>query len=203
MQPAFITRTLASQRGIATLIAIIALLIMTIAVLALVRSSDTSSQIAGNFAFRRDLTNQAQIAVSQAGAAFATGGLLATEAARQADNPGANYSATMLSPPTAKPSQGIPSVLLASDYTFDNNTNFTAGNFTDNGVTLRYVIDRLCTATGPPSALTCVQGQQSSDKGGTAGIQKAGGSFIPVYRITIRASGPHNTQAFLQSTLVD
>ncbi|MGH8460232.1 MAG: pilus assembly PilX family protein [Stenotrophobium sp.] len=192
------------QRGIATLITLIALLVMTIAVLALVRSSDTSALIAGNLAFRRDLTNQAQLAMSQASAAFTSAtGVLNTETAREADQPKANYSSTMLAAPTSNPSQGIPNVLLVSDSTFDSNTSFTAGNLTDNGVTLRYVIDRLCSATGAPSAATCVQGQQTSDKGGTAGIQKAGGTFIPVYRITIRVSGPRNTQAFYQATLVD
>ena len=203
MPQAFILRSIPSQRGIATLIAIVALLIMTIAVLALVRSSDTSSLIAGNLAFRRDLTNQAQIAVSQASAAFTTG-LLNSETARQASVPAANYSATMLTAATNNPSQGIPADLMVSDATFDANTaNYAVPVIQDNGVFIRYVIDRLCTSTGPATALTCVQGQQSSDKGGTAGIQKAGGSFIPVYRITVRVTGPHNTQAFLQSTLVD
>lgn len=196
-----ILRVTPPQRGIATLIALIALLIMTIAVLALVRSSDTSSLIAGNFAFRRDLANQGQLALSQARTAFTTGALN-TESLRQADLATANYSSTMLPPPTANPSQGIPAVLLSD-------TAFTAANFTsandiaDNNVTVRYVIDRLCTAPGPPTAATCAQGQQTSDLGGTSGAPKAGGIFIPTYRITIRVTGPHNAQAFFQSTLVD
>ncbi|MGH8541196.1 MAG: pilus assembly PilX family protein [Stenotrophobium sp.] len=216
MPQTIIIHPIKPQRGLATLITLIALLVMAIAILALVRSSDTASLIAGNLAFRRDLTNQAQLALSQASAAFTTGALT-TEAAREstlsavppATSPTINYSPTLLPPPTSNPSQGIPEVLLddnstaATSFTSTFGNTATGNDITDNGVTIRYVVDRLCTAAGPPSAATCVPGQQTSDKSGTANIQKAGGVFIPIYRITVRVSGPRNTQAFLQATLVD
>jgi len=186
------------QQGIATLITLIALVIMLIAAVALVRSTNVSQVAAGNLAFRRDLTNRAEYATNKVDSLFGTGGTLNDATARQSNSASNNYSATTLATDAAS---GLPSVLLSSDATFSGTwtgADIDAGD----GVTVRYIIDRLCNATGAPTASNCANGLTQFDTSGSAGETKAGGSFAPVYRVSIRVSGPKNTQAFVQTTFV-
>jgi len=186
------------QAGVILIISLIALVILMIGGIALVRSFDTSMLLAGNTAFKRDLMNQGERGMAQAITALSAGGALASEGTRQADAPGSNYSATSL----ASDAHGIPQVLLSDDATFA--AAYTAGDISDaaSKVTIRYVIDRQCSAAGAFSADTCTNTTATaSDKGGSSFLKKAGGGLRPVYRISVRVTGPRNTQAYLQSTV--
>ena len=67
-------------------------------------------------------------------------------------------------------------------------------------VTIRYVIDRLCTVTGVASSPNCVQ-STGLPTGGTANRNTAvAPPSATVYRISVRVDGPRSTQAFLQTT---
>jgi hypothetical protein len=70
-------------------------------------------------------------------------------------------------------------------------------------VTIRYVIDRLCVASPPTtvaSIATCVQ-STGLPTGGTANRNTAvAPPSATIYRISVRATGPRSTQAFLQTT---
>jgi type IV pilus assembly protein PilX len=185
------------QSGVILIIALIALVILMIGGVALVRSFDTSMLMSGNTAFKRDLVNQGERGMAQAITALSAGAL-ASEATRQADVPGSNYSATSL----ASDLHGIPQVLLSDDATFG--AAYTAGDIADaaSKVTIRYVIDRQCSAAGAFSADTCTTTTATAaDKGGSSFLKKAGGGLRPVYRISVRVTGPRNTQAYLQSTV--
>ena len=57
-------RTARRQRGVSLLIALIGLMLMMLGAVAMVRSFGTSSVLAGNLAFRRDLTNQGERGVA-------------------------------------------------------------------------------------------------------------------------------------------
>ena len=138
---------------------------------ALVRSFDTSMLLSGNMAFKRDLMNQGERGMAQAITALSAGGALAGEATRQADAPGSNYSATSL----ASDAHGIPQVLL--DERRHLHAADTAGDISDaaSKVTIRYVIDRQCSAAGAFSAehLHHHDGD-AEDKGGSSFLKKAG-----------------------------
>ena len=64
-----------TQRGVVMLFGLIALAIMLIGAAAMVRSMNASLFNAGNLGFKRDLTNQAERAVSTVITALQTGGL--------------------------------------------------------------------------------------------------------------------------------
>ncbi|MFL6661319.1 MAG: hypothetical protein ACJ8G7_04025, partial [Rhizobacter sp.] len=106
-------RVPASERGVVLLFAMITLVVMMIASVALVRSFHSSLSTAGNVAFKRDLTNQADRVVPSVLTLVQTGALSAP-AARSNNSQANNYSASML--PTN--AQGIPQVLLSSDSAF-------------------------------------------------------------------------------------
>jgi len=183
------------QRGVVLIYTLIILLIMTIGAIALVRSMHTSLFSAGNLAFRRDLVNQGEQATVTVMNAFKTG-VFSSSTSTQADNKAANYSSTMLATNT----QGIPNVLLENDSGFGSVgtvSNDIVGATPD--VKIRYVIDRLCSATGAPFGTKCVQSTAAS----TLCTMPCKGLPPPtatVYRLSVRVSGPRNTQAFLQTT---
>jgi type IV pilus assembly protein PilX len=183
------------QRGVVLIFTLIILLILTIGAVALMRSMNTSLFSAGNLAFRRDLVNQGEQAVSTVITEFKSGGALSISTTDAASVPALNYSATML----ASNAQGVPSALL-------DNTAFaavaTGADLTGatGDVTIRYVIDRLCNALGPSTGAQCVQ-SSAAPTGGTANTTPG----VPpptatVYRLSARITGPRSTQVFLQTT---
>ncbi|HRH85811.1 MAG TPA: hypothetical protein PLO41_03090 [Rubrivivax sp.] len=188
------------------LFVLIALVVLLIGTVALMRSMNTSLFTAGNFGFKRDLTNQGERAMTAVLTALQSGAL-SSDGARQATAAASNYSATIL--PTN--AQGVPLALLM------NNTDFAAVGATGNDITLadmnvtvRYVIDRLCVAAGPATQDGCTlasnvlpPGSSSSEllraeDGSSGGV----GAVAPqvVYRVSIRVNGPRGTQSFFQST---
>ena len=181
------------QRGVVMIFTLIVLLILMIGAVALLRSMNTSLSGAGNLAFRRDLVNQGEQAVSNVITEFKTGDL-STSASTLADVPSDNYSSTML--PTN--AEGVPNVLL-------NSTLGTVGTHADIAgltpdVQIRYVIDRLSNTTGPPNSIVAVQ-STAAPAGGTAGSSAAvKAPTATVYRLSVRVTGARSTQIFLQTT---
>jgi hypothetical protein len=189
------------QRGVVMLFGLIALAIMLIGAAAMVRSMNTSLVNAGNLGFKRDMTNQGERAVATAIDLLRTGAL-ATEAARQSSSTAINYSAAIL-PVNA---QGIPTALL-SDAGFAAVGLATNDiTLTDQAITMRYVVDRLCVGDGPQAAGQCAMANDPKDQSGNARdgaitAEALLASDRVVYRLSVRVIGPRNTQAFYQSTL--
>ena len=181
------------ERGVVLIGTLLALVLLMLAAFAMVRLSDTSVVLAGNLAFQRDLTNQAERAFSKARALLVSGGL-AEEAARTANQLSLNYSASRLT----TSANGIPQVLI-SDSAYED-LGLTAADLGDNGVTVRYVIDRLCLASGEFSEASCEVTTSDTDEGGSSWLRKPGAEKRPVYRVSVRVTGPRSTQAFFQST---
>ena len=196
------------QRGAVLIISLIVLVVMLISAAALMRSFDISLTTAGNLAFKRDLAQQSEQAAETILARFRAGGALTGAAAREANDPTLNYSATVL---PSNP-QGIPNTLLADDDTF---ADTWTGADIDAGqeIRLRYVVDRMCATAGTGSETpdNCSVADASLQPGGSASewqraerasVGGARGAVAQpvVYRLTIRATGPRNTQSFFQST---
>jgi Tfp pilus assembly protein PilX len=181
------------QRGVVLIFTLIILLILTIGAVALMRSVNTSLYSAGNLAFRRDLVNQGEVAVANVIAEFMTGDL-STSGSTIASVPADNYSATLL----PSNSDGVPTALLTT--TLSSTVGTHADLTGTSGVTIRYVVDRLCNATGTPNGTFCVQ-STAAPLGGTAGNTSAvKPPTATVYRLSVRVSGARNTQVFLQTT---
>ncbi len=205
-----------TQRGVVLLTSLLILVVMLIAAAALMRSFDTSLSTAGNLAFKRDLAQQSEQAAQTILALFRPGGPLAAAADRDASIPARNYSAVVL-PSNA---QGIPQVLLQATLPTSIGTD-TLDIDAGQGITLRYVVYRLCSDIGEDATLgadrctladsTVLPGGSSSDwqraefssgvAAGGAGAGLGGAVTQPViYRLTVRATGPRNTQSFYQTT---
>ena len=184
------------QRGAALIFTLVALIILLAGGVAVMRSMNSNLDNAGNLAFRRDLINQGEAAVAKAlGEAFPVG-TAATGTALTSKN----YSPV----PIPANAQGIPLALL-SDTEFAKygvTTNDITGH---KEVTVRYVIERLCTiATETAIAQglqNCVAFARASGGGSDHLRDGAQPPVEPVYRVTARITGPRNTQVFIQSAI--
>lgn len=195
-----------AQRGVIMLYGLIALAIMLIGAAAMVRSMNTSLVNAGNLGFKRDLTNQAERAAANV-LTLLQSGALATLATRESHRTVNNYSATML----ATNAQGLPNALV-------DDSGFSAVGVasndiavTDQAITLRWVIDRLCANTGTADASHCVMANDPMPAGGSGSdlinaidTTSGGAGALArrvIYRVSIRVTGPRATQAYFQTTL--
>jgi type IV pilus assembly protein PilX len=205
------------QQGVVLLFSLIALVILLIAAVALVRSFHSSMFTAGNIAFKRDLQNQSERAVDKVLDDFRTGGLN-TPTLRAANTTANNYSATML----AVDAQGIPSAL-------QNDSTFATVGLATNDITpanepslptnqiqsIRYVVDRMCSTVGDETTLGSTSCQLANNPvpagSSSANLQSAEraplcstcASAAPqgvIYRLSVKITGPRNTQSFFQST---
>lgn len=197
------SRSHRAQRGVVMIITLVALTILMAGSVALMRSSSTSSSLAGQLSFRRDLKNQGERGIAQALAALRTG-TLSSSTTRQTSLGAANYSATKLS----ANAQGVPTLLTqgADAFVAAGMTGADLGaTGENNGVTVRTVIDRLCKDPGAASDSGCVRvpqvctspGVQSGSSVNATQIQCMG----TAYRISVRVDGPRQTQAFFQSVV--
>ncbi len=185
------------QHGVILVVTLIALVLMMIAGISLIRSFDTSLLLAGNMSFRRGLDHQAERGLAVARSAMGqTSAPLGPAAARIADNYTNNYSSVIL----VTDNSGIPQVLL-SDSSWTTAGMSTTADIIDGDITIRYVIDRLCNATGLPDKALCVSMPTFASSGDGFHADQAGGGNKPIYRISIRVRGPRNTESYVQETV--
>jgi hypothetical protein len=208
--PGSTTRCRAAQRGVVLIYALIAMALIMLASVALIRGTSSSSSLAGAFGIQRDLVNEADRGVSCALLVFgsttnacsnaAVVAALASTALRNTSNTAANYSATTLA---TDAKTGIPLDLLSdTQFAADGYTNALDVTDANYKVSVRFVIDRLCAAgTTAPTPATCVANNRTGDKGGTGWLPKAGTTFQPVYRISVRVTGPKNGMSFVQTMI--
>jgi Tfp pilus assembly protein PilV len=187
-----------AQRGVVMVVTLIALVLLLVGVAAMLRGVDSGALIVGNLAFRRDLTNQADQAIVTAKTALVSGAIN-TDVKRQADITAAHYYASRL-PSATGATNGIPAILV-SDTAYA--TAFGAPATSTLGITLRYVIDRQCYAQGGYDFASCEYVNDPQNKGGTPNHPQPGANTRPVYRISVRVSGPRNTEAYFQSIYID
>ena len=175
------------QRGVVLFIALIALVVMSLAAVALIRSVDTSTIIAGNLAFKQSATASADSGMESAIA------WLASNPVTIADIPANGYYATSVA--DAKTLVDV-----------DANTKVATGSGiaagTDaSGNTIRYVIQRMCNATGAVNTANCLFGSSSDAGCVRVGDPACSGDLVlsPMYRVTSRVTGPKNTVSYTQA----
>ncbi len=174
------------QRGAALFIALIALISMTIAGIALVRSVDTSNLISGNLAFRQAALQTTDVGVENAVNALAT--IVTTSLDAKSPSGCAtgacNYYPTMQTTdtrgiPTSIVWSSVPATTINSDYQ------------------VRYVIDRLC--WGSLLAGKCYSATPTGGGSKKSSSPSFTGSTAVYYRITVQVSGPRNTTSMIQA----
>lgn len=209
------------QRGVVLFFALIALVVMSLAAVALIRSVDTSTMIAGNLALRQSATTS-----GDAGIEVAMNWLSATQAASTKDvktdvthpfNVTVAYAAGNLTNPVWYHSSARANITDLTDGTvaWDNTDSKpaladAAGNAMQDasGNTVRYVIERMCRyPNSVPSVTNCIVDQKKAatiDERAITGSEGACSTcttFIQStqFRVTAKVVGPKNTVSYVQS----
>jgi Tfp pilus assembly protein PilX len=186
-----------AQRGVILILTLVALVLLLIGVAAMVRTTDTATAVIGNLAFRRDLTNRAESAIATAKADVSA----MSGTGRDSDNATINYSATRLANAAGI---GVPTALVG-DSAYPAGYKCVPASCTPgtDGIVLRWVIDRQCTGTNGTSVpfSTDVCGYvQAQPKSLTNWVRPPNGPARAVYRISVRVTGPRNTESYIQAT---
>lgn len=201
-------RTLAArQRGLVLFFALIALVAMSLAAMALVRSVDTSTLISGNLAFRQAATTSGDGGVEAAIAAMAT-----IQTANTAKNiyMDATHAFNLDNAAIGYYSNISTTLNLFSSATWVNGVSSTETTDTS-GNSYRYIIQRMCrTANQLLTKTNCLFTGATLDSNGKAtplpsqfcngpGCPSSGQA--PQYRITVRITGPKNTISYIQAVV--
>lgn len=188
------------QKGIVLFIALIALVVMSLAAVALIRSSDTNTLITGNLAFKQSATTSAD-----AGTEAAITLLQSHNTGGGLNNPIASIGYTASTTNNA----GDP---IGTTYWNNLSANIcllpitggvcsTAGVPDASGNTIGFMTQRLCKATGDSTGAQCIVSTDSSTNGNNeaAGEDTLEFSTAVYYRIIVRVTGPRNTVSFVQT----
>jgi type IV pilus assembly protein PilX len=211
----FRSRIAAGQRGVVLFIALLVMVALSLAGIALIRSADTATIVAGNLAFKQAAASAVDRGIEQAvEALFKPVAYPAVStpviADKQNDVKAQNYYACVqneagtgcLAPNASIPE--IPVVLTNRAKFADAGLNVAlvddkvdaAGNKS------YYVIERMCANAGPAVGSNC--NLSSASLGADAGTQhyeglvRVGDAY---YRVTVRVEGPRNTVAYAQAIL--
>jgi Tfp pilus assembly protein PilX len=189
------------QHGVVLFIALIALVVMSLAAVALIRSVDTNTMIAGNLAAKQLATTSADSGLETAISwLYTTSKATLTATDLDTDSAVNGYYATQTADPTK----------LAWDATDSQPAGDASGNIDASGTdksgnTIRYVIQRMCRTAGAPSPGGCLFGAPvtGSNSQAVRDAPRAGAvtSTVqsPLYRVTARVTSTKNTTSFIQA----
>lgn len=181
------------QRGVVLFVALIALVVMALAAVALIRSVDTGTLIAGNLSAKQSATTSAD-----SGMETAMSWITANPALLSGDDAAQGYYAT---------SAGDAKVLVNASTVKATGDGIVDGK-DSSGNTITYVIQRMCRDPGPADAkdpatgaANCLLGPVSEDP---CKKRNPPDPFCKpergvLYRITIRSTGPKNTVSYAQA----
>lgn len=204
------------QQGIVLFIALIALVVMSLAAAALIRSVDTNTKIAGNLSFKQSALTSADRGVESAINWLEGQGLAALNASAAAQGYFAIYGdidgngarddvvGNLDETQTLRNSATWSNALSAAAA----GTGITNGQENNSKNTIRYIIERMCESIGAPAEDTtnkCLFGSAESGGDGQGDVDQAGvqglgngNSINPMYRVTVRVTGPKNTESYTQ-----
>jgi hypothetical protein len=171
------------QRGIVMFVALVSMVILSLAGIGLVRSVDTGSAVAGNIAFRQASVVAVNRAIEESVDALYKSATINTIAD---DLPRHYYASLQLG---EKP-DGTPNALSG---TYPPPA-YTMGVWQDpsNLVEVRYVIERVCSAAGATSIATCDLMPPKVSDAGTDNEQRGIPlPPIPHFRVTVRVDLPN------------
>lgn len=195
------------QRGLVLFFALIALVVMSLAAVALIRSVDTNTLIAGNLAFKNSASNSGDAGIEAAVA------WLKTQQATDTSDPlivgthpfNSNHSGYYASFADKPTDAGY--VDLKANSTWSNSPTPIVDN---SGNKSSYIIQRMCrsyTANVVPATDSCLTGSASGNYGSNAVTRSdeyckgCGSSGAPpaMMRVTVKVTGIKDTVSYLQA----
>jgi len=186
------------QRGIVMWVALVVLIVMSLAGLAMMRQMGTGISVAGNVAFKQNATSTADVGTEAARAWFVAQPTVVLESDSVAQGYYATWSGTWGS--TVDPTQFNWATGAATATVGAGAADTAMGN------TSQYIIQRLCRDPGSVQAptQTCSDLEDDTSRGKGSFDYTSSPlppSFKPYFRVTTRVVGPRNTVSFTQVIL--
>ena len=171
-----------NQHGVSLVIVLVVLAIILVGSLAMLRSTEVSSLVAGNVSFREAATQATDIGISTAGKAL---DVMAT--------PDTNIANVYFATRQPEDADGLPTTV-----NWNSVATETVGNYS-----VQHVVERLCQTTPVTDPLADCMVRD----GEAAGSNKAGSLTYKnpptvYYRITVRVTGPKSAAAFVQALVL-
>lgn len=204
-----------AQRGVSMLFALMTLAALSLAAVALVRSVDSGSLVAGNLGFKQDAT-AASARASELAIKYLKDNVAGT--VLEQDVPAQGYYAASLDGLDVTGGATTSANKLALvDWNADGCKYVVAANFngtckqaapedTVNGNKVRWIITRLCSAAGPVEAGNpCARPKSVSTTTASERGELASGGRItssvasPYYRVVVRTQGGRNTVSYTET----
>jgi len=200
-----------AQHGVVLFIALIAMVVLSLAAVALIRSVDTGTSIAGNLAAKQGTLGPINYAVEQAVDALFQGGGGSIADPFNHDI-AKNYYANIQ--PGEKPN-GVPAILYGPLplATYDASFQKYDDPSTVSKYSVRWVIERLCQGSAPapgpyvgdpltPTGIrACDMLVPKVSTAGKDGEELPDVPPAPLYRVSIRVDGPGSTVTYAQAML--
>ena len=188
------------QTGLVLFLALIALVAMSLAAVALIRSVDTNALIAGNLSFKQTATIAADNGVESA-IEWINNNPTLLEANLAANGYYATSSGTGLANVAITQSANWTDAFsrVATGFGIDANGRDNAGNV------IRYIIQRMCNNTGAATEENCLfgVGESNTSSSTVKPAPEQGANLVdstsPMYRVTARVLGPKNTISYVQA----
>jgi Tfp pilus assembly protein PilX len=191
------SRSCASQAGVALPIALIMLTAMILAAIALFRSVDTATMVAGNLTYKQRTVHAADEGVRAAYFWLQNKAINAPADLNNTNTGAGYYSSQHANDPSWNPVTNWPgagTVTVATD----------AG-----GNTASYVIHRLCTQPGlahNEGSNQCATSTSSSNAGAGGSLASDAPAFIGItylyFRVTTKVVGPRNSTSYIQTLML-
>lgn len=172
-----------AQSGATIVVTLILLVVMLLGGIAVARITEVGTLAAGNAAFHEAAVQASEVGVNTA---FAAVRALANEEV----DAGTWYRASTL---PVDASNNLPTGVA-----WDGLPEITVGAYS-----VRYVVDRLCTGAMPvtDAVRQCLNKSVKVDESSSVGAARIDPPSVKQFRITVRVTGPKNTQAWVQSLM--
>ena len=196
-----------TQSGVVLFLAMIALVVMSLAAAALIRSVDTNSMITGN------LTYKQTAAVSSS---YGIESMVDTLGPKPFNYGNTNDAVNGYYALCSNFDGGSTDRCSGNNLTADaswvpgttsslaTGTGITAGRDAY-GNTIQYIVERMCHQVGAPTSAACLQaGSELNNSSKNALNEPVSGApttatELPLYRVTVRIAGPKNTISYVQA----
>ena len=191
------------QSGVVLFIAMIALVVMSLAAVALIRSVDTNNLIAGNLSYKQTAAASSSFGVESM--ANQLGIKLLTYS--EASDPTNGYYAVCTTYSTAGTCDGK-NLTATANWVPGTTSRLATGSGVTAGVdtygnTVQYIVERMCRAVGNAMTNPCLISSSvldTSSKSIPNGPKGPSNHFnAAIYRVTVRVAGPKNTLSYIQA----
>jgi type IV pilus assembly protein PilX len=198
--------TVKREKGLVLFIALIALVAMSLAAVALIRSVDTNSLIIGNLSYRQTAVISSSYGIESMADNLGPRAVSFGEAT----NAAIGYYAVCTAFDSTGNRCGGANLTANASWQPGTRSAIAGGVGLQSGIdaygnTIEYIVERMCTSVGPPTAANCLMATVNPE-GSTKGdvnAPLAGGPTIltdaPLYRVTVRITGPKNTISYVQT----